>query len=92
MRKFKDVKAKHGSLTGSSISLEKLVGKKIIEVQGSVCTEFDKYEPCFKINRIFFDDGSDAFVNGEHDIAYLESLPGVESEELVSIYNELYCD
>lgn len=72
--------------TGYYINLEKLVGKKVKEIQGHVSTEFDSDSPCFQLYRIIFEDGTNAFVEGEHDIAYLPEVPGVSDKEMKNIY------
>ena len=53
-----------------NLSLVKLAGKKIKDIEVSISTEFDG--PAIQIRKIIFDDDRFASVNGEHDIAYLE--------------------
>jgi hypothetical protein len=51
------------------ISLKTLAQQGIADIHGYVSTEFG--DPCFKLRRILFDDGSFVDVEGEHDIPYI---------------------
>lgn len=84
MKTFKDVKADDKE-NSSLISLEKLTGKRITDLYGTLSKEFGD-EPIFQIYRVCFSDGTSEFAEGEHDIAYLPNLPGVSDEELENIY------
>ena len=61
------------------LSYAKISGKKPVDVLGYVSLEFD--EPVFKISRILFDDGSEQYVEGEHDLPYMTD----ESEESTKV-------
>ena len=51
------------------ISLMKLTGKKIKDIEGYVSTAF--CEPVFLLCAVVFDDGSKFGCEGEHDLPYL---------------------
>lgn len=91
MKHHNDVKAEFDSSGGDWINLEKLAGKKIKEVQGYITNEFSSEDPCFKLFRIIFEDGSSSFCEGEHNIAYLPEIPGVSSEEMLNVYKTNPC-
>lgn len=82
MKTYKDVQSEVDN-DGGWISLEKVVGKKIKEVQGYLSSEFG--DPVFQLFRIYFEDGSSCFVEGEHDMPYLSGLD-VSDEEIEAIY------
>lgn len=54
------------------ISLAKVKGSAIKEVVGYISTEFG--DPCFKLSRIYFEDGTDCWCEGEHDMPYVTDL------------------
>lgn len=82
MKKHKDVIADINN-NWELISLEKLCGTRIKEIQGSLSKEFG--DLTFTLTRILFEDGSWCRVEGEHDFPYLSGLK-VEDAELESIY------
>ncbi len=51
------------------LSYSKISGKKVKDIIGYVSTEYA--EPTFKICQIIFDDGTEQYVEGEHDFPYL---------------------
>ncbi len=67
-----------------------MLNSKIKDIEGFVSTEFG--EATFSIGRIILEDETVIFVNGEHDIAYLEQLgdeiPGLEQEQLEALADE----
>ena len=72
------------------ISLNKLLSSKIKDVEGHVSTEFG--DATFSVNRIILEDGTVIFLNGEHDIAYIEpmgdDIPGLGQEQLEALAEE----
>lgn len=60
------------------LSLSKVAGKKIADIIGYVSAEFGRNTLVFKITRIIFEDGTESFVEGEHDIPY---IPGDDFDE-----------
>lgn len=69
------------------VSLSKLVGKPIKDIQGYISKEFG--EPVFQVSRVILEDGTSIAFNGEHDIAYLEDYNHVISQEqLQALYDE----
>ncbi len=77
MRKREDVMADGSDLW---LSLNKVCGKKVVDVQGYVTGEFGEDCAVFKMHKIVFDDESEVFCEGEHDLPY---LTGVEVEDLL---------
>jgi len=70
MKEYKDVTTEpNGRHSNVSISLSKLVGKEIADVEGYITTEFGDYT--FKCSWLRFKDGSELWFEGEHDMAYL---------------------
>ena len=66
-------KDKKAFLYGSEdwvFSLNKLVGKKIVDVLGYPADPF-RGTPLFKVSQIVFDDGTKIHVEGEHDVVYI---------------------
>lgn len=61
-----------------NISLRRLTDEPIADVIGYISREFG--EPVFKITKIELDDGTVFNVNGEHDIAYIESNAVLDSK------------
>lgn len=89
MKLLKDIKSDREKVY-PGISLNKLLNSKIKDVEGCVSTEFG--EATFSISRIVLEDGTVLFVNGEHDIAYIEpmgeNIPGLEQEQLEALAEE----
>jgi len=74
-----------------SLDLAKLLGKKILRVEGHISREFGKDAMTFQLHAIVLEDGVKLFVEGEHDHAYLPSqrnVPGLENETLHALYKE----
>lgn len=74
------------------ISLVKLTGKKIADVQGYIIKEFG--EPTFKITNLVMEDGSTIGVGGEHDFPYLEPYrsfpqPNMDEDTLRDLYEQM---
>jgi hypothetical protein len=55
-----------------NIQLSKLTGHHIKEVEGYITDPWGD-EPLFNITRIILGNGRTISVNGEHDVAYIES-------------------
>ncbi len=53
----------------SWISLTKLIGKKIVDLEGYLSTEFG--DPDFLLVNVVFEDGTRMGIEGEHDHPYL---------------------
>lgn len=71
----------------ANISLAKLAGKAVVDLQGYISREFG--DPTFKISKVIFADGTDSWVEGEHDHPYLGEIPGVDDEVLTAIAKEM---
>lgn len=56
------------------ISLNRLVGKTIVDVVGHISIEFG--DPVFALSRIEFSDGTSLDAEGEHDLPYLVDYKG----------------
>lgn len=85
MRTTKDVQAEVDNDI-NLISLEKLAGVKIKEIQGHVVNEFG--DPTFKLFRICFENGDSCFVEGEHEFPYLTEIKSINDEELEKMCEE----
>lgn len=82
------------------ISLTKLTGLQIKDVQGYISNEFG--EPVFKLSRIILENGQEFYCEGEHDFPYLcassENIPGFDDDTLNLLsgeedeYDETYDD
>lgn len=68
------------------ISLSKLTGKSIKDIEVTLSKECGSIG--IKLFRVRFTDGTSAFVEGEHDHPYLDSLCGVTEEDAKRIYEE----
>lgn len=55
---------------GWLFSLNKLVGKKIVDIDGYPSDPFGG-TPLFSMFRVVFEDGTSIHVEGEHDVAYI---------------------
>ena len=85
--KLEDVSVKDGTWT--QISLAKLTGQHIKDIQGYVSTEFGNDEPVFNITRIVLGNGEKISVDGEHDIAYINASDehlNLDDETLIELY------
>lgn len=84
--KLSDVQIPDGS-RWPNLSLAKLCGKTIADVEVSLSTEFG--DVGLKLKRITFTDGTQLWCEGEHDHPYVTdgTEPVLPSEEVL---NELY--
>jgi hypothetical protein len=64
----------------ANISLSKLMGKPVKDIEGSLSMEFG--DITFKLNKVVFEDGSDLHCEGEHDMPYLTDGYGVNATKL----------
>lgn len=92
MKKLADVKIDPTDKYGS-LDLCKLVGKKILRIEGYPTSEYGKDSMVFFLRKIVFEDGTSVDVEGEHDLPYLASnwrnpLPGLDNEQLLALYEE----
>lgn len=84
--KLADVQVKPGEKYGR-IDLAKLVGKKILRVEGSVSSEFG--DPLvFKLSCIVFEDGSSEYCEGEHDMPYIPAGELLTEETMQELFAE----
>lgn len=69
------------------MKLSELAGKKVMDIDGYVTSEFGHDILVFKISKVVFEDGSTVWAEGEHDIAY---LPGedFDKQALEKAYKE----
>ena len=81
--KLKDVSVSDGNWT--QISLSKLTGLKVKDIQGYISSPYD--EPYFTVTRIILEDGQTLSVNGEHDLVYIE-----EEDERLNLDEETLGD
>ena len=72
------------------LSLTKLLSCGIRDIHGYISKEFG--DPVFKITKIILQDGKELWVNGEHDIAYIESndYKNLDFESLSDLHNRLH--
>lgn len=73
----------HLQVQGSKfqISLSKLTGVTIADITGHISRDFG--EPVFKLSCVKFSDGSEVWVEGEHDLPYIaDELPNTPKSEL----------
>lgn len=64
----------------ANISLSKLMGKRIADIEGSLRNEFG--DVSFKLTKVVFEDGTDLHCEGEHDFPYLTGGYGDKAVEL----------
>jgi len=82
MKTYQDVK-----MDGDNwISLVKLTGKKIVDIEGYVTKE--SYDPFFCMTNVILEDGTKIGCEGEHDLPYLDAynLPEMRETVLENIY------
>lgn len=76
--------------TSESISLEKLVDKRIKDVEVSVTTGFG--DPILSFHAILFEDGSRLSLEGAHDLVYCDGVTGsfatLGAKQMAVLYNE----
>lgn len=65
--------------SGWQLSLNKLTGKKIVDVIGYPSCPFDENTPVFKICEVVFEDGTTVNVEGEHDTPYIPADDGLNN-------------
>lgn len=90
MKKLADVKVDPNEKYGS-IDLEKLVGRKILRIEGHPSSEFGTDTMVFQIHSIVFEDGKKVFVEGEHDCPYIPSDDAelnLDNDTLEGLYME----
>lgn len=71
-------------------SLNKLVGKKVVDITGYPADPFGG-TPLFKIFAIVFEDGTTIHVEGEHDVAYIpasDKLKNMDEDTLQSLIED----
>lgn len=73
------------------ISLLKLIGKGIADIQGSLSREYGDIS--FVLSNIVFDDGTEMGIEGEHDFPYVTEFspqpqPNFDEETLERLYLE----
>jgi hypothetical protein len=76
--KLADVKVDPNEKYGS-LDLEKVFGKKVKRIEGSVSSEFGRDTLVFQLSCIVFEDDSKEFIEGEHDMPY---IPGDNRAEI----------
>lgn len=55
------------------ISLTKIMGCKIKDIDGFIDDPFDNGVLVLRISKIYFEDGRSVFMEGEHDVVYIPS-------------------
>lgn len=74
------------------ISLSKLTGQRIVDISGYVSGEFGDDTPVFKISQIHLENGTEIWVEGEHDIAYIPAGNGyqnnLDDDTLADLYHQ----
>jgi hypothetical protein len=71
------------------ISLHKLIGKPIKDIQGYLTSEFG--DVTFKMSKVEFADGTFLGCEGEHDLPYLvgfDEQPNFDDETLQELYDQ----
>ena len=85
--KYEDIKVEGSTYL---ISLVKLIGKPIKDIQGYFTKEFG--DVTFKVTDLVFEDGSEMGFEGEHDLPYLVSYASGQTnfdyETLERLYEE----
>ena len=90
MKKLED------ALTGEdryTISLVKLTGLKIVDIEGFVSWDDNAGEPALKLTEVIFEGGYKVDVEGEHEFPYLSTYgdnlpPNLDDETICELYNE----
>jgi len=67
-----------GDNDGWLFSLNKLVGKKIVDITGYPSDPFGG-TPLFKIFSIMFEDGTSIHAEGEHDVPYIPATDKLQN-------------
>ena len=87
MKKIADVTAEGSTY---EISIVKLIGKPISDIVGYLTNEFG--DATFQMCRVVFEDGTDLWCEGEHDLPYLTNSstkqPNFDDETLKAIYEQ----
>jgi len=73
-------------ISSFELSLTQLSKKQVIDVAGYLTNEFG--DVSFKLTRVILSDGTSAHCEGEHDLPYLDEVPGVDDATLEKIYRE----
>ncbi len=69
------------------LSLNKLLGKKVVDIQGHLSNEFGQVT--FQMYKIVLDDGTMFFAEGEHDFPYLtDGDAKFDEDQFKAIYAE----
>lgn len=69
-----------------SDSLSTYIGKKIVDVYGSPSAPFGDDAPVFVLDYLVFEDGTEVYIEAEHDTAYLPAtgeIPNIDEETLL---------
>jgi hypothetical protein len=70
------------------LSLSSIVGKPVKDLYGHISNGFGT--PVFDVSRVVFEDGTEIYLEGEHDIAYIsanEKVPGLNEEYLETLFD-----
>ena len=85
--KLKDVSVKDGNWT--QISLAKLTGQKIKDIQGYI-TNSD-WDATFIVTRIVFENGNTLLMGGEHDMPFIDDEDAelnMDTDTLEDLYSQ----
>lgn len=87
MKTLKDVQSDGDSGSYPTISLSKLMGISVVDVQGHITQEFG--DPTFQMSRIVLSDGTTLWAEGEHDMPYLtDGTAKMDGEQMQALYDE----
>lgn len=72
------------------LSLAKVMGKKIIDLEGYISAQFGLDTPVFNVCHVVFEDGTLLSLEGEHDIAYVPNdsdTPGLSVKDMLLCFD-----
>lgn len=72
-----------------ALELQLIVGKKVKYIHGYTDNEWG--DPVFHITRMVFEDDTEASINGEHDIAYVEGFYPQGDKDFTKKLRDLHC-
>lgn len=86
-----DVQVQDEDTQFNYISLSKLTGKRVVDVQIDISLEFG--DPTLRLHGVRFEDGSYMYAEGEHDFPYLtvpdhHTFANVDEDTLQRLYCE----
>lgn len=67
------------------LSLVSMLGKKVIDLEGYISSEYGFDSPIFHVSGVVLEDGEILRLQGEHDIVYFpaDDVPGLTNRDLL---------